>query len=134
MLISRKIGTSASRTALSHAPSLHAPSTCRLLLTTRLPRQRPLSKSQIAILPSSRGRGFASSRNNKENEGPIVKDADGAGSGARRRVEVNLAESVDQVALGYLKKYGRKVAIDWPIQGLKYGALGALALGTTFIS
>jgi hypothetical protein len=63
-----------------------------------------------------------------------VKDADGAGSGSRRRVEVNLAESVDQVALGYLKKYGRKVAIDWPIQGLKYGALGALALGTTFIS
>lgn len=40
-----------------------------------------------------------------------------------------MAEPVDQVAMGYLKKYGRKVAIDWPIQGLKYGALGALAIG-----
>jgi hypothetical protein len=82
-------------------------------------------RSRIAIAPR---RGFASN-SNKEQTG--AKDAEPVESGgSRRRVEVNLNESVDQVAMGYLKKYGRKLVVDWPLQGLKYGALGALAVGT----
>jgi hypothetical protein len=67
----------------------------------------------------------------KEKESPF-KDGKDVGSAApgKTRVEVNLSDSTDQVALGYLKKYGRKLAVDWPIQGLKYGALAALAVGT----
>jgi hypothetical protein len=53
----------------------------------------------------------------------------GSGAPGKTRVEVNLSDSTDQVALGYLKKYGRKLAVEWPIQGLKYGALAALAVG-----
>lgn len=53
----------------------------------------------------------------------------GGGGPRRPRVEINLSESTDQVALGYLKKYGRKLAVEWPLQGLKFSALALLAAG-----
>jgi len=42
---------------------------------------------------------------------------------------VNLSDSKAHVAMSYLKKYARKLAIEWPLKGLRYGLVAALVLG-----
>ncbi len=57
-------------------------------------------------------------------------------SSRSRRVEINLSETSDKVALSFIKKYGKKVAIEWPKKGLKFAALATggtlLAVGGEF--
>lgn len=121
-LISRKICTSSPASA-----------SLQLLAGRQLTRRPHLlfahKDSALHICRPAHRRGLASNRNRVEDEeGSVITNTD-KGSGARR-VEVNLSESVDQVAKGYLKKFGSKMA-ELPGKTLKYGALAALAVGAS---
>jgi len=95
----------------------------RLFLMATLPRCCAGNQPRRAFAAGQQRKGGST-------EGGSGSEAPLSGSSRQRRVELNLSESAGQLAVDYAKKYGYKLAVEWPLKGLKFGGLALLAAGT----